>query len=65
MELTQKDAELQGLRMEVQILRTRQKLHRRKMGTQICISIALGIALLIFLLLFYFPGILDLIFPRY
>ena len=64
-ELTQKIAELQGLRWEVEHLRICRKIDKRKRYTQICISIALAIALLILLLIFYFPGILDLIFPRY
>ena len=66
-ELNKKDAEecCQGLRWEVQILRTRQKSHKREIGNLICISIVLAIALVILLLIFYFPGILDLMFPRY
>jgi len=53
-ELTQKDAELRGLRTEVGILRISQKYYRRESATRLCIIIALAVALLILLIFFLF-----------
>ena len=53
-ELMRKDAELRGLRFEVDILRMYRKRSKREKGKLICIIIALTFALLIFLLYLFF-----------